>query len=351
MANLLNKARQAFRVPGDQEAPDVVVGISGARQNAAAAVAVRGRLVGFCEQERLSRHRGIGLLAGGLPEEAIAAVLGIADRTSDQVTAYATGEDGVSLQTRAPHVRLDHHYCHAATAFLTSPFDGAAVLVCDRHSSPDVSIWLGRDGEVFNQEWPWTGPGFAALFTQCAEVFGLAAGQEYRLEALARLHPGVEALRLPPLIHYSETGLRTSPDWKEVLSNWLNETGGSWDLHVGARAAAAFQFALGRALLGLVADIRRTLKVTRLCLAGGLFYNTFLNTLIAESGGFEEVFIPPNPGNAGIAAGAALVAGSRGSVKDTREPVSAFLGPEDDLENIKATLDNCKLSYRVSVGR
>ena len=39
------------------DASSVVVGISGARQNAAAAVAVDGRLEAFCEQERLTRIR------------------------------------------------------------------------------------------------------------------------------------------------------------------------------------------------------------------------------------------------------------------------------------------------------
>src|SRR6185295_18456131 len=84
--------------------------------------------------------------------------------------------------------------------------------------------------------------------------------------------------------------------------------------------------------------------VPRLCLGGGLFFNTFFNTRIAESSVFDEVFVPPNPGNAGVAAGAALAVGNRGGDR-MPERVSAFLGPEFGLEEIKATLDNCKLSY------
>src|SRR4029078_124172 len=105
-----------------------------------------------------------------------------------------------------------------------------------------------------------------------------------------------------------------------------------------------FQAALGNALLSLVSDVRRTLNIDDLCLGGGLFYNTFFNTLVAQRGNFARIFIPPNPGNAGIAAGAALSVGSR-AMSGRREVVSAFLGPQYDLAEIKATRDNCKLTY------
>jgi carbamoyltransferase len=104
------------------------------------------------------------------------------------------------------------------------------------------------------------------------------------------------------------------------------------------------QRALCDALLGLIKDMRESLGVTRLCLGGGLFFNTFFNTWIAQSAVFDEVFVPPNPGNAGVAAGAALAVG-HGDGPRVPERVSPFLGPEYGLEEIKATLDNCKLSY------
>src|SRR5262249_25686843 len=79
------------------------------------------------------------------------------------------------------------------------------------------------------------------------------------------------------------------------------------------------------------------------CLGGGLFYNTFLTTVLARSGLFDVVHVAPNPGNAGIAAGAALCASGVRSA--TPRAVSPFLGPQFDREDIKRVLDNCKLSY------
>ncbi len=321
----------------------VVIGVSGANRNAAAALSVGGQLRGFCEQERLTRVRGAGLRTGELPLEAIQALLGMDGRRVAEVTAYAIAENDIALQPDLPRVRLDHHHSHAATAFLTSPFRTAAVLVVDRGSSPDVSVWMARGDQIVNQYWPWSGCGFAALYSQCLQVFGFAPGQEHRLEALARLDRGDSSARIAHLFAYQNGRLVVQPDWQRELADWLHEEGQAWPIRLGAQVASAFQRALGDALVALVTDIARTLQVPRLCLGGGLFYNTFLNSRIARSRAFDEVYVPPNPGNAGIAAGAALAVG-RHDRAESPEVVSPFLGPEYGIEAVKATLDNCKLS-------
>ena len=323
----------------------IAVGISGARRNPAAAVAVDGRLRAFCEQERLTRIRGAHLHPTALPLDAMRVVLGLAGTEPEQVDVYVTAEDGVTVPAGLPHRRLDHHQGHAATAFLTSSFARAAVLVCDQHSNPEVSVWLGDGDNIVNQKWPWDTQAFASLFSQCSQEFGFPDGQDHQLEALARLDPGADAARMADLFRYANGTLRVDPEWRQKVDRWLRNGASGWPLEHGARVAASFQRALGDVLLELISDIRQRVGAPYLCLGGGLFYNTFFNTIIAESGHFEDVFVPPSPGNAGIAAGAALAASREQSSGDSRETVSAFLGPEYELEEIKRTLDNCKLSY------
>ena len=68
--------------------------------------------------------------------------------------------------------------------------------------------------------------------------------------------------------------------------------------------------------------------------------------MLQQSGLFDAVFTPPNPGNAGTAVGAAAGwAETEGFPPPAR--VSPFLGPDYDGEVIKRTLDNCKLSYEL----
>ena len=205
----------------------IVVGLGGGRRNPAAAVAVDGRLLAFCEQERLTRIRGGGLRPGELPKEAISTVLGLAGYPPASVSAYVTSEEGLVLPAALPRVRLDHHHGHASTAYLTSPFEKTAVLVCDHHSSPDTSVWMGHGDEVFNQHWPWTGEGFASLLTQCCEIFDIEAGLEHRLEALARLSrpSDAEIERMTQLVSYRDGTLVTAPRWKSALFEWLCENG------------------------------------------------------------------------------------------------------------------------------
>jgi carbamoyltransferase len=338
---LLEKTNRTVRPLGNLGVGDIVVGISGARRSPAAAIAVGGRLLGFCEEERITRVRGAGLRPGELPNDSVSAVLRLAGSSSEKVSAWVTGEEGVVLPAGLPRLRLDHHHCHAATAFLTSPFQDAAVIVCDRNTAPEVSVWRGHDGELVNEQWPWVGPGFASLFTQCSEIFGFSAGHEHRFEALARLGGDTDPDRISRLFAYVDGTLRVDPDWQRAIVTWLNEGGIPWSLENRARVAGAFQRSLGNVLVEFAENVRSQLGAERLCLGGGLFYNTYFNTVLAHSS-FVDVFVAPNPGNAGIASGAALAVGQRRAQHNEASP---FLGPGFELEEIKQTLDNCKLSY------
>jgi carbamoyltransferase len=329
--------------------PDVprqlVVGISGVRRNAAVAAGQGRTLVAFCEQERVTRVRGVRLESKSVPGEALALVLKLAgERRLSDITTYAVAEEAAALSASLPITRVDHHEAHAASAYYTSPFERAAVLVCDQHSEAGCSTWIA-DGQRF-----WRSPsgfaaaGLASLYSECAQVLGFAPGEEHRLEALARLEPGADADRFESLFFRVDGRLQACARWKAILSEWLAGRNSDHALRLRARVASGFQRYLGRMLLEAIADVRVNTGMRHLCLAGGLFYNTYFNTLIRQSNVFDDVFVPPNPGNAGLACGAALLAGSDNGIR-APTTVSPFLGPEYGPEEIKATLENCKLSY------
>ncbi len=324
-------------------APRLTVGLSGASRNAAVAACENGTLVAFCEQERVTRVRGVRLEPGAVPVEALAAVLDLAGgRAASDVQKYVLAEPALSAVAGVPSVHVEHHLAHAASAFHTSPFQQAAVLVCDHHSATELSVWVG-DGSTIKRHARQGGRGVAALYSACTELFGLSPGEEHQIEALARLNPGVETDRFDRSIGYADGDVWVSPDWKAVVADWLEDDEVD-PVRRRSLVASAFQRHLGRVLLELVADIRASTGMPNLCLGGGLFYNTYFNTVIRRAGIFDDVFVAPNPGNAGAAAGAALVE-SRLGYDGAPVTVSPFLGPEYDLEEIKRTLDNCKLSY------
>jgi carbamoyltransferase len=72
--------------------------------------------------------------------------------------------------------------------------------------------------------------------------------------------------------------------------------------------AASIQHALEQVLLGLAATARRESGSTNLVVAGGVGANCSANGALIHSGMFDEIWIPPFPYDAGVSAGAALIA-------------------------------------------
>jgi carbamoyltransferase len=324
----------------------LTIGLSGSRQNAAVSLSVDGQIVAFCEQERVTRVRRAGLLPGRLPAEAIDAVLGCLEPgTGGSIAEIVTAEDlALPPDLPAKVSRVGHHRAHAATAFYLSPFDAAAVLICDSQSSEATSVWTGAGGALSQEDWgAASASSFAAVYEAGAGLFGFGHERLHDFEALARLEARADAGALGPALRYENGALQTAPDWEAVVRVQLGVDSGN-SIRQQARVASAFQSHMGALLLALAGDVRRRTSQRRLCLGGGLFYNTYFTTLIRQSGLFDDVFVAPNPGNAGLAIGA-ILDGAPPSRRQTSTRLSPFLGPEYLPDVIKATLDNCKLSY------
>jgi carbamoyltransferase len=323
----------------------VILGVAGAKRNAAVALCDGGRVVAVCERERLTRTRRASLRAGQLPLETLDTTLRIAGRNQSDISAYAIAEPGIELPPDLHVERVDHHYAHAATSFYTSPFDDAVVLVCDRHGIPDLTIWRGDGAGLRRLDFSWVGPGFATVYSQLAEALGFAAeGDEHRVQALAHVAPRT-SLPASPQIAYRGDRLEVSPRFKAAVASLLASNGHEHAVVQAASVAERLQRSLGDHLLELTAEMKRSFGGHNLCLAGGLFFNSYFNTVLAESGAYERVFVPVNPGNAGVSLGAALGVAERERPRRPDAPLSAFLGPGYGSDDVKAILDNCKLSY------
>jgi carbamoyltransferase len=322
-----------------------VLGISGAKRNACAAICVDGQIVAACEQERLTRARGVGLAAGALPLEAVDQVIALSRSRKDDVESYVVAEPQVQLPNSLRTVTVDHHRAHAAAAFLTSPFDRAAVVICDSHSDRELSVWTGDGANLEDRNWPWRGRAFATLYSECAELFDFdgPAAQAYGLEVLAHLGRGDATAQLHDVFRYVDGALEVEQNWRGRLQGMVRAERQRQDR--AAETAAAIQCRIGELLLELLADIRKSVETDSICLGGGLFYNTYFNSLVSTSGIFKQVFVPINPGNAGLAVGGALMVGRQATGGQVGRKFSPFLGPEYDSEAIKTTLDGCKLSY------
>lgn len=320
----------------EESLADLVVGVSGAAHNACVTVCAPDRVVGICEQERVTRVRAAGFNSSGLPDEALDEILRRAGKDRRDVRTWV-----VSDMLKPPSetvAALDDHFAHACAAFLPSPFESAAILVCDHHS-PQMSVWDGNGTSVTRVEWPWHGIGFAEFYSRCAEALGFVGlGKEQRMEAVARLAPSDRDARVALLVGLDSDRLQLDQSWPRQMEGWSSGVGPE----KRAMAAAAIQARITELLLELLSEVKRRIPArTRLCVGGSLFYNSYVNSQIKQSAGFDDVFVPINPGSAGQSVGAALHESPQARLR-----VSPFLGPSYSSEEIKETLDNCKLTYQ-----
>ena len=99
--------------------------------------------------------------------------------------------------------------------------------------------------------------------------------------------------------------------------------------------AARMQTDLESVGMDFVKHFKEQTGETNLCLAGGVALNSVLNGRLCRELGFENAFVPPYPGDDGIAVGCCaygLFGGQAGEKKETapklwNEPLSPYLGP------------------------
>jgi len=200
--------------------------------------------IAACEENRLTR--AVDSSTAGPPELSVAELLRFLGRErADIVRTLGVADEG----------DVDPHRAHAEYAHRASGFDEPLVLVC----GTETSAWVGA-AQVALPEHSSITHAYGAL---AARLGFRPTRDEHLVEALAR---------------------------------------------GGHPEAASVQRRLGDDLLRVLDDLQARTKARRVCLSGGLFFNTFFTTLVASSGMFEETFVPAHPGRNGAALGAAALA-------------------------------------------
>jgi len=115
---------------------------------------------------------------------------------------------------------------------------------------------------------------------------------------------------------------------------------------------ASAQLVLEDILLKMVNHVHKKTKMKNLCLGGGVALNGVANYRILKDGPFENLHIPPSPGDAGSAVGSAQYlyhchAENKRIIQKTTEIITnnIYVGPEYSNNEIKTFLDKNKITY------
>jgi carbamoyltransferase len=229
----------------------------------------------------------------------------------------------------------DHHASHAAAAFLTAPTRQAAILTADgvgewatltcgrgtRQADGPTEISLEREiryphslGMLYSTFTAWLG---FSVNEDEYKVMGLAGyGRPTlveRVERVIRRTPDGGFALAPEYFEYHTTARRSYSARFVDLFGPPRTPYDPIDLDTPdgrhyADCAASVQRVLEETLVDLARTLQRDTGLPDLCFGGGVALNGVANARILAESGFERVFVPPAPGDAGCAIGAALYA-------------------------------------------
>ena len=237
---------------------------------------------------------------------------------------------------RARFHRVEHHQAHLASTFFVSPFERAAVLSADGLGDFASTMWATGEGNRLRVHGAVAFPhSLGMYYTAVTQYLGFwKFGDEYKVMGLAAygepayldefrriVHTGGAAgfrLGLEYFVHH-----RTGPDmtWREadktpelgrLFSDHMEKRLGptrAADEPVAQRhrnAAATMQARLEEVLFGLLHELHKRTAQKVVCLAGGVAFNCVANGKIFDRTPFEQVYVQPAAGDAGLAVGAAF---------------------------------------------
>ncbi len=239
---------------------------------------------------------------------------------------------------------VDHHLSHAASAFLPSPFEEAAVLTADAVGEwTTTACGIGR-GSVISLDREIRFPdSLGLLYTAITTFLGFEAHEgEGKVMGLAGCGRPVYMEDMRKLAEVSaDGGYRLDQRYfsfyggDRMYSGRLERLLGPARLPGGpleerhADIAASLQKFTEDALVAMARALHKRTGMKNLCAAGGVFLNCVANYKILAESGFTNLFVQPAAGDCGGALGAALY----GDVCLFKRPRSfemrhAGLGPE-----------------------
>jgi len=235
-----------------------------------------------------------------------------------------------------PITYKSHHESHAAAGYFTSPFDDAAVIVVDAIGEWDtISIWHAKGNEmrkVNSSRYP---SSLGLMYSAVTDRIGLKANEEEYILM------GMAAYGQP--IYYDDLKKDFMKDCRApdfVLKENLHRGMRWWHPEIQSEQdymnlAASIQKITEEFMCDITRWASENIPSKNLVLMGGCALNCVANEKIARQNLFDDIWIMPNPGDAGSSLGAILA-----HTKQKAIWAGPFLGTKiKRLFDVKATVD------------
>jgi carbamoyltransferase len=283
--------------------------------------------------------------------------------------ALAQAFDTDPAKLTAKFHRVEHHQAHLASAFFVSPFERAALLSADGLGDFASTMWGSGSGNRMKIDGAIAFPHSLGLFySAVTQYLGfLKFGDEYKVMGLAAYGEAEQLEAFRDIVRANGNGFRlgldyfthhrTGPEmsWADAdktptLGKMFSE---AMERRLGPKRnpeepfeqrhrnlASALQARLEEIYLGMLKKLAERTGLKAVCLAGGVAFNCVANGKIFDTTGFEQVYVHPAAGDAGLAVGAAyyvwhqVLGKPRSFVMD-----HAYWGPGYTRDEIRRAID------------
>ena len=339
-----------------------------------AALAIDGKILAACEEERFLREKSA---YGRLPSHSIKKVIEIAGinfRDIDLIVSSGKTYSDYDVHLKryfqhlygsCPKILLQHHQkCHIALAFYASGYEEATCLSLDAlgdrksgliaHASLKEGI---KEIEYIERE-----NSLGIFFTMMTYYLGFTDGDEYKLMGLAPY--GQDNIDLSKIIKYTKNGWSFNSDFiqnnprtmspfqpfyskdLEKILNKSNRKPGSKMESFYKDVAASTQSITSKCIQTIAEYSKKLCKNSEnFCFAGGVALNCSAAQDIFYSNLFKNIYIPPCPSDRGLAVGCAYL----GAIECGDKPKkieTPFLGAEYSNNEILKELKSNGCKYK-----
>ncbi len=276
-------------------------------------------------------------------------------------------------RVRARFHRIEHHQAHLASAFFVSPFERAALLSADGLGDFASTMWGSGAGNRMDIAGAIAFPHSLGLYyTAVTQYLGFQKfGDEYKVMGLAAYGEPEKLEAFRDIVRFDANGNgngfrlgleyfvhhRSGPEmsWAEadrtptlgrLFSEQMSQKLGAARLaeepleQRHRNLAASLQARLEEVYLGMLRKLAKATGLKSICLAGGVAFNCVANGKIFEATPFEQVYVQPAAGDAGLAVGAAYYVWHQKLGKPRAFVMDhAYWGPGYSVAEIRAAME------------
>jgi len=258
---------------------------------------------------------------------------------------------------------IDHHFSHAASTFLCSPFEKASIFTVDGSGEADTAaLWVGEGTKIKKLESVKLPHSLGQFYAAVTAFLGFKIQEdEYKVMGLAAYGEPVYADYLRKYVikllpnglfkvdpYFIDYHLARNGVFRKTTTGVFGEPRkkGEEVTKQHADVASSAQTVIEEAISHLVNHLYEATKLDNLCMAGGVALNSVANGKLYRKTPFKEIFIQPAASDAGGAIGAALyVYHKLNKVQRDYIMEDAYLGPSYTLEECTSALNEKNIPY------